>query len=703
MQNNSKNLLFLFKNKEKLANISDTSRDHEFKVSNLNDFTSECIRKEKSDFEEIESLAVSGVCPSRHGGLLDYPKLVTESSGLVTSKWEVCINILFPHLDDNFVPPQVVANGVQNDDEDNTTTEEEFSASVAESANKLILHHAWLTEVLVKNGDVEKLVGVAGGLCLMRNKLWQYNEMLQGRPFQSLYKEMCDLVESLCEQMTVYYTDTISTIVLQDSESQDWEDEREWEEGERVSYCMQMWWYSMETTRHFLWSSLSPGMSHNIFLNILNQSLSLITVRYTHIRPSPARLGQYRADILSVLLSVSQLLTSLTPDLESLTRVTRDQSKLSSVHSKCQLLLSLLTLVTAPSSVLSQCLRSCESSVDTDHSWCQVLLPSLYSPHNTVSSQLYLVSRLVSDQPQPHWSLMSQLCVSADHLFTRTLLTQMGAFVPSVDTVSCPSTCAALHCGHVCLGPAGTNWPVLVVHGALLLVTGHSTHSTALVQCLEPLLTKLSPASWECLHYSSVWSVRQPVWVSALLRLMLPYLTPAVQDLLQGVDEGRTWTMSHVTSAKQTLVNNMLSLVETLPDSVSSALVFIRQLIPDSVSPLASSPVCQLLVTTVYQALISLVPVLKQFRIQKEKIDFIIAVSESLCSTTDNIDLTVLDKAVDSGLDIRSLADIESVSRNMQTNNTEPQSEIMEKYEVAAFNVLNSTDENKISLMALYR
>lgn len=77
--------------------------------------------------------------------------------------------------------------------------------------------------------------------------------------------------------------------------------------------------------------------------------------------------------------------------------------------------------------------------------------------------------------------------------------------------------------------------------------------------------------------------------------------------------------------------------------------------------------------------------------------------SESLCSTTDNIDLTVLDKAVASGLDIRSLADIESVSRNMQTNYTEPQSEIMEKYEVAAFNVLNSTDENKISLMALYR
>ena len=98
MQNNSKNLLFLFKNKEKLANISDTSRDHEFKVSNLNDFTSECIRKEKSDFEEIESLAVSGVCPSRHGGLLDYPKLVTESSGLVTSKWELCINILFPKI-----------------------------------------------------------------------------------------------------------------------------------------------------------------------------------------------------------------------------------------------------------------------------------------------------------------------------------------------------------------------------------------------------------------------------------------------------------------------------------------------------------------------------------------------------------------------------------------------------------------------------
>ena len=50
---------------------------------------------------------------------------------------------------------------------------DDFFSSVLESASKLISHHAWLTEVLVKAGDFEKVAGVAGGLALVRNKLWQ--------------------------------------------------------------------------------------------------------------------------------------------------------------------------------------------------------------------------------------------------------------------------------------------------------------------------------------------------------------------------------------------------------------------------------------------------------------------------------------------------------------------------------------------------
>ena len=55
----------------------------DFQIVQINDFTQDSVRKEKVDFEECDLLAVMGLCPSRHGGLLDYPKIVTESSGLV--------------------------------------------------------------------------------------------------------------------------------------------------------------------------------------------------------------------------------------------------------------------------------------------------------------------------------------------------------------------------------------------------------------------------------------------------------------------------------------------------------------------------------------------------------------------------------------------------------------------------------------------
>eukprot|EP00091_Calanus_sinicus_P007268 TRINITY_DN18231_c0_g1_i1.p1 TRINITY_DN18231_c0_g1~~TRINITY_DN18231_c0_g1_i1.p1 ORF type:complete len:113 (-),score=22.88 TRINITY_DN18231_c0_g1_i1:118-456(-) len=66
----------------------------DFQIVQINDFTQDSIRKEKVDLEECDLLAVMGLCPSRHGGLLDYPKIVTESAGLVAEKWEICLELV---------------------------------------------------------------------------------------------------------------------------------------------------------------------------------------------------------------------------------------------------------------------------------------------------------------------------------------------------------------------------------------------------------------------------------------------------------------------------------------------------------------------------------------------------------------------------------------------------------------------------------
>ena len=205
-------------------------KESDFQMPQLNDFTTECIMKERSEYEEGDCLALVGVCPSRHGGMLDYPKIVTESAGLVSHKWELCLLLLSP---DFYRCGDTEESQLLHQHDENSP--ENFYASVFESANKLILHHAWLTEVLVKASDFEKIAGVAGGLALIRNKLWQFNELILTNTgsgmFSGLYVETCDLLEGLCQQMTLYYSNTLNTIVIIDSDSQDWEDTKPFHEG----------------------------------------------------------------------------------------------------------------------------------------------------------------------------------------------------------------------------------------------------------------------------------------------------------------------------------------------------------------------------------------------------------------------------------------------------------------------------------------
>ena len=272
--------------------------------------------------------------------------------------------------------------------------------------------------------------------------------------------------------------------------------------------------------------------------------------------------------------------------------------------------------------------------------------------------------------------------------------------------------CGSLQCGGLCLGPASSSWPLLVVTGSLLPLLHSNTESPrALVTCLAPLLRKLTPASWECVNASNVWNTRRPVWLGALVNLLDPFLAPAVEDVLRAVEEGRTWTKSHVTGAKQDLVTNMVTLLDTLPLALSGLLVYLEHVLPDTASPLVGSAITQVLLSTVYQAISGLIPRLKQARLQKEKIDFLLALCESLCNDKDAVDLTILTKTVEAALDLSQLAEIESLGRKNtggrlpileSVHEQQPVDQACEKFQVIAHSILQ-TEQNKIFLTGLYR
>ena len=235
-----------------------------------------------------------------------------------------------------------------------------------------------------------------------------------------------------------------------------------------------------------------------------------------------------------------------------------------SVHTKCDLLLSLLVMVTAPAPPL---LSSLKTRPRPRSDWRQVICP-LYRPQlASPQTRLYLLTRLVADLPQPAWPLLVQLCLSSSSELPRLLTTQMGAFVPSPGPDR-PGRCGSeAQCAGPCLGPADSTWPVLVVLASLLPLLSDLS-STSLTQVLSPLLNKLSPAAWECLQGSNIWNMRRPVWVAAIVSILQPFLSPAVSDLLQAVEDGKTWTKSHISLAKTILLENLAELLGRRQSSV---------------------------------------------------------------------------------------------------------------------------------------
>ena len=400
------------------------------------------------------------------------------STNFYITRWEVCFVEIEPRRKvSNSLEPERIAEkeGELGKEED------DFFASVSESVAKLLLHLAWLTETGVQLGDVERLVAVGGGLALMRNKLWHYNEVILtregGRKFTDLYQEASHLADAVCDQIGLYHSTTLATVVLQDSQSQDWEDPRAWHEGERLSCSVQLWWFSIQAARHSLFSSLPPTSASKILLRLLNDSLSLLAHRYSNLSPTVARLAQYRCDLLAILLGTAQLLPSISPSLESLSHP-HTHTKLRAIHTKAEALMAALVMVTAPASSLAAELVSDPKSgrlpalrqpSPQRETWASLICPSICLAEKqprTKDEKLHRVSllvKLVASQPHPAWGLQVQACLSSGALLPSSLLTQMGAFVPP-NTVgdTTQATCGLSSCSRLCLGPAGPLWPIQV-------------------------------------------------------------------------------------------------------------------------------------------------------------------------------------------------------------------------------------------------
>ena len=84
-------------------------------------------------------------------------------------------------------------------------------------------------------------------------------------------------------QVTEYYRNMISSDVLHDSESGDWESSTPFYENQRISISIQFWAYTMQGLRGDFLNILPQSLAHKALYEILKRSLDILAFRYCQV------------------------------------------------------------------------------------------------------------------------------------------------------------------------------------------------------------------------------------------------------------------------------------------------------------------------------------------------------------------------------------------------------------------------------------
>lgn len=154
------------------------------------------------------------------------------------------------------------------------------------------------------------------------------------------------MTEALAERLLDLHVRLLSLYIIQDADCLHWEKEQPFFESERGSYTIQMWWLYMQGTKQDLWNSVPPNMAKRVLAGMLNETLTILTVRYAHVVASQARSQLLLVDISNLLLCVANILPSVCENGEELAglNITQQSKSIRDIHCKCQELFVILLM-----------------------------------------------------------------------------------------------------------------------------------------------------------------------------------------------------------------------------------------------------------------------------------------------------------------------------------------------------------------------
>lgn len=218
-----------------------------------------------------------------------------------------------------------------------------------------------LSQEALDHADLAVLTAVIGASALIKNSLWVYLRSVtvsicpprgdeDGGSLKLAYKQYNEMTEALAERLLDLHVRLLSLYIVQDADCLHWEKGQSFFESERGSYTIQMWWFYIQGTKADLWNSVPPNMAKRVLAGMLNETLTIFTVRYGQITPSAARSQLVLVDISNLLLCVAYLLPSVCENGEALAglNITQQNKAIRDIHCKCYELFCILLLRGVP-------------------------------------------------------------------------------------------------------------------------------------------------------------------------------------------------------------------------------------------------------------------------------------------------------------------------------------------------------------------
>ncbi|XP_075163456.1 uncharacterized protein LOC142236091 [Haematobia irritans] len=658
---------------------------------NLMDRVPILLQRDLEFYQTHQRVLQERLCTGVVGGKLDFPRYASFAAIKMILWWEDEYFASYRKHSGLLHTEKELSEGDFSSVVVKTSDPDKFVSLVTKSADLLLEHLHVLSQESLDHADLSVLTATIGAAALVRNCLNVYLQACttkicppkgdeKGGALKISLKQYSQMSEALAERLLDLHCRLLLLYIVQDADALHWEDTEPFFESERGSYTIQMWWFYMCGTKDDLWNSVPPKMAQRIFGGMLNETLSVLTVRYSQIVTSQARAQLHLCDICNMLFCVAELLPHVSESGEAYVGLQLNNQSviIRDIHAKCRELFYCLLLRGAPLGVLSKVFRKGLENMEMFSSrhglpsaWIIFALPRFFPKDQScqwvtefadlnTNSAIALELKVLLAFPEADWPFLVKVLLMRDAHLAGIILRHLLQHLPSsenfknvaknsfVETANESKKCEGFLCRGECfkvsdlltedLDPVGqSNCQIVLSLTYLLVALGKALD---IKSCLVKALEEIGAPGWsDCLDKRQVWNQKRPPWLEAIMHFAYPVLNTTVDMLINAVEAGAS--MYQAMSLALTCVSEMW---DCIPEGLYKVTSLLQDITPVSTRPLADSVLMQVMFAALYTELIKTADKYEKSN-NEDRATICFTLSEAICSIdeddkhTDQIDL----------------------------------------------------------------